>query len=199
MRSENSSKTLRKELSEQLKAFYRKHKESILDLVIFGSSIKGKAKPNDIDLLVIYKEKEDLELNQQLRKLSPELQVTSKEYNDLFSPKFLAREAYLTGYSVINGPISESLGYSSRMMFRYDLKKLNKTKRMRFYHALYGRNSKGVLEETGSVKFTQTIIIAEMRSSEQLKEFFEQWGIPVVMVPVMIPSRITETIIRSAG
>jgi len=36
-------------------------KENILDIVLFGSSVKGKDEPNDIDILVLYsKEEKDI-------------------------------------------------------------------------------------------------------------------------------------------
>ena len=51
----------------EIKFFFKKNNE-ILDIILFGSSIKGKDKPNDIDLLIIYKTKKDLDTSYELRK-----------------------------------------------------------------------------------------------------------------------------------
>lgn len=48
-------------LKSEIKRFFIKNKDILLDIIIFGSFIKGKEKPNDIDLLILYKNKKNLE------------------------------------------------------------------------------------------------------------------------------------------
>lgn len=76
--------------SSSIKNFYKENKNKILDILLFGSAVKGKEKPTDIDLLIIYKiEKEDSETSHDLRVLLEKqgfiVSITSKTYTSLYS------------------------------------------------------------------------------------------------------------------
>lgn len=179
--------------------FYHENKAEIIDILLFGSIIRSKEKPSDIDILIIYKSKDSLELNyklkKQIEKYNLNFQITSKKYADLFKAGFKARESVLSeGYSLINRAfISQGLGYSSARLFRYELKKLNKSEQMRFYYALYGRNgSEGVLKSLSAKKFSDTTILCPVENSENMKEFLERWDIVYLEVPLLIPTRIED-------
>ncbi len=180
----------------EVNAFYKKNKDEILDILLFGSTIKGKERPEDIDILVIYKDKDNLNLNYELKKIlekiAHNIQITSKAYPNLFNPEFKARESFLEAYSFINKKnISDGLGYQNRVLFRYDLKKFNKSDRMRFYYALYGRNNAGgILKELGAIKFAETIVICPLNTSEVMKDFFKSWNIEYIAAHILVPKRI---------
>ena len=179
----------------KIKKFYEENKEEIVDIILFGSIIRGKEKPADVDILIIYKLKDNLDLNYKLKKQFGDLniQIISKVYSDLFRPTFIAREAILSeGYSLVNRVfISEGLGYSNEVLFRYELKKLNKSERMRFYYALYGRNnSSGMLKQLNAKKFADTILLCPIINSERMKEFLDSWSISYLEIPSLIPTRI---------
>lgn len=187
----------------EVKRFYEGNQSKIIDIILFGSSVRGKENPSDVDILIVYKDKEDLDLDYELKKglnnAGINAQITSKKYIDLSKPSFQAREAVLSeGYSLINNVfISRGLGYSNMRLFRYELKTLDKSGRMRFYYALYGRNgSEGILKALGGFKFAETIILCPIENSEQMKEFLERWGINHLEVPVLIPSNILEALKR---
>ena len=140
---------------------YEENENEILDIVIFGSFVKGKDKPKDIDVLLIYKSKINVELSYNIKKefeaFNLEVDLVSKAYNDLFKSSFVARESYLSeGYSLVQkGFISEKLGFKPVVLFRYDLSNLNKSERMRFYYSLYGRNSEGIIKKLDLTKFSE--------------------------------------------
>src|SRR3989344_1739284 len=52
----------------EINEFYNKNKDKIIDIILFGSAIKGKENPRDIDLLILFKEKKDLDLSYELKK-----------------------------------------------------------------------------------------------------------------------------------
>jgi len=180
----------------KVKNFFNKNKEKILDIVLFGSSVKGKEKPNDIDILIIYKEKKDIDLSYELKKSLKEYnaEITDKTYLDLFDESFNARESILSeGYSLVNDNfLSQGIGYLNMFLFKYELKGFNKSERMRFYYSLYGRTKeqKGVLKELDSVKFSETIILCPISNSEKMKEYLENWNVKFIEFPILIPSRI---------
>src|SRR3989338_1984079 len=158
-------KQLKKNLQSESRKFFQDH-DDLVDILLFGSAVKGKDKPNDLDILLIFNRKKDLEKSQQLRRLLEKksnlnVSITPKTYLELFETNFLAREAILTeAYSLVNGRgIAQGLGFSNLIMFNYKLKGKNNSERMRFYYSLYGRNSIGMLERLNAVKYTDTIIL----------------------------------------
>ena len=176
------------------KKFYEKNKEEVLDIILFGSAIKGKEKPADVDILMLYKSKVNLDISYELKKelsFLGEIEIISKTYSQLFDSSISAREAVLSeGYSLIHKKfLHEGLGYSSFMLFKYRLEGMSKSRRMQFYYSLYGRTGKGMLEELKSYKFSENTILAPMTESEKMKEYLEKW-VRFVEMPILMPSRL---------
>ena len=143
-----SSKLLKnREFSSIINKFYKEHEKEILDIILFGSSIKGKENPEDVDILVLFRKKESLdtayELKKKLEKYG-EIQIITKTYERLFDANFKARGSYLNeGYSLIRKEfIARSLGYTNAIFFKYQLKTFSQSRRMQFQYALYGREKK---------------------------------------------------------
>jgi len=131
----------------EIKKFFIKHKQSILDIIIFGSSVREKDNPEDIDILIIFIDRKDYDISYELRKILEKqgfsIEITDKTYQEIFKQDFKAREALLSeGYSIINETfLSSGLGYNTFVLFKYDLGDMNKSQRMRFYYSLYGWRS----------------------------------------------------------
>jgi len=173
----------------------------IIDLILFGSVVREKDKPNDIDILVLYlnesKEIEDeiYSLRKKLEKIDKRFELIGKRYREIFNPEFLARESLLSeGFSMRNRKfLAESLGYKGLIMFKYNLSGLNKSKRMQFYYSLNGRGKeKGVLSKTESYKFSDNILFSNISNSEFIKDFFKNWEIKYSIFPLLIPINILE-------
>ncbi len=189
------SPSLKRSLESKSQKFKSENPE-ILDILLFGSSMKGKEKPKDLDVLIIFKEKSNLDLIYKFRKMLEQLiklnvEVTGKSYLDLFQEDFLAREALLTeAYSLISRKFwSAGLGFKNYFLFHYSLQKKNKSERMRFYYSLYGRNSPGILNNLNAVKFAETILLCPVENKEKMKEFLESWKIEFREMPILIPQR----------
>jgi predicted nucleotidyltransferase len=188
-------------LISEIKEFYRKNQDAILDILLFGSAVKGKEKPADIDILVVYKlEKEDLELSYSLNSIFKKrgfaVSITSKTYSSLFDSSFVAREAYLSeAYSLImDNFISRGLGYDALVLFRYELIGMSKSDRMRFYYSLYGRKKEGgILKKFNARRFSETILSVPVEDSENIRSFLDSWKINYLETPALIPSRILKS------
>jgi len=179
------------------KEFYESNKEEVLDIVLFGSAIKGKENPRDIDLLILFKEKKDLDLSYELKKRLKKfnLDINSKSYNELFDGAFKAREAILSeGFSLIqNKFISAGFGFSNFILFRYELKKLSKSYRMRFYYSLYGRGKeRGMIKKLNLIKFSETILLSPVEHGAEIVNYLDAWKLKYIMFPILIPKRIGE-------
>lgn len=176
-------------------------KEGILDIILFGSSIKGKETPNDIDILVLYSKEDkaiyDLvyALRKELEKIYKNIDVVAEKYDDLFSSSFLAREAILSeGFSIKQKKyLAEGFGYTSFTLFKYELKGLSKSRRMQFYYSLYGRGkASGILKKNNCYKFSDSIIFSPIESSEIIKAFFDKWKIVYINFPILMPNKIVQ-------
>ncbi|MBU2633953.1 MAG: nucleotidyltransferase domain-containing protein [Nanoarchaeota archaeon] len=187
-----------KELLKNKELMFKIKNKIILDVVVFGSAIKGKEKPNDLDILILYKDKVDTELNYIIKNTIKDfkVQIISKTYKELFKEDFLAREAFLgEGYSLVNNKlISKGLGYESLVLFKYNLKGFPNSRRMLFYYALYGRNkSKGILNKLNSIKFSDTVFLVPIENKEKFKEFLDYWKIQYIEFQILLPLRIVES------
>ena len=183
-----------KQLSSKAVAFAKRHRDAVLDVILFGSVARGKETPGDIDILVIFKEGIDLGLLQELRHAlgDQNVQVTGKSWAQLFDASFNAREAVLSeGYSLLrNTGIAEGLGYDAHVIFKYDLTGLSKSQRMRFYYSLHGRNSTGILAELVASRFSDNALLCPVESVDRMREYLASWKLAVVELPVLIPSRL---------
>ena len=175
------------------KSFFKKNSEEILDIIIFGSSVRNKEKPNDIDIAVIYKNKSNIEtsyeLKKEFRKEGFEVQILDLTYFKLIEGSYIASEGIISdGYSLVYDKfLSEGLGYINFYLFRYDLKGLTKSQRMRFYYSLYGRNKEqeGILKELKSIKFSDSILLSPIETSERMKVYLDSWNIKYIQFPIL--------------
>lgn len=191
-----STKQSKKSLESESRKFFNANPE-VIDILLFGSAVKGKTKPNDLDILLVFNREKNLEKAQQLRLLLEKISklkisVTAKTYLELFQNNFLAREAVLIeSYSLINKmSLAQNYGFSNRVMFNYQLKGKTKSERMRFYYSLYGRNSVGMLERLKAKKYTDTIILCPVENWEKMREFLNSWNLEFKETPLLIPSRL---------
>ena len=112
-----------KELRKWLKS--EKADKAIFDIVLYGSAAKGKPKPADIDIIVIFREgslKERLQKIQNIKKkLKVEINIDIKGIllEELFQEQFFARSGIiLEGVSLFNGkPFSYEMDFEGFVFF----------------------------------------------------------------------------------
>lgn len=179
------------------KSFFKKYKEEIKDIILFGSFIRGKIKPHDIDILIIFKTKINKDIEYELKKLllkhAKNISLLSKTEKECIEPSFDAREGILfEGYSLINSRfLADEFGFVSFGLFFYNTKNMTNVKKTRFYYALNGRRSnKGLIDEWDAIKISDNIIAVPLDKIESTKEFFETLGITYKYLPSLIPRRM---------
>jgi predicted nucleotidyltransferase len=175
-----------------------KKDSQIEDIILFGSYMKGKIKPNDIDLLIIFKNKINKEIEKIIKnKLDLNLDINSITINQLQDDNFIAKEGlYLEGLSLKEStPLAKKLGFSSYALLKYDLSNIKGSNRIRFYYALNGRNNQqGFLKEISANKFSEEIIFCQYNQVEKLKDFFKSWNIEYQLIPTLIPQRLNNVL-----
>ncbi len=185
-------------LSKISKGFNKQHTE-LKDIILFGSSVRGKLKPNDIDILLLFKEKIDVnieyEFKKQVSKLFKNISLISKTEKTVLDESFNAREAILfEGYSLIKKEkIAQQNGFSPQGMFIYSTKNLKNVEKTKFYYALNGRRKeKGMLNELNAIKLSDNILSVPLDKIEETKEFLERQNIEFKFIPCLIPIRLAK-------
>lgn len=178
---------------------YLKERE-ISDIIIFGSVMKGKHKPKDIDLLIIFKEKINKELELKIRReLDNNYEINSITEKELINNTFTAKEGiYLEGYSFSKkSTLADSLNFFSMAYLKYDIKNLKGSNRIKFYYALMGRNNKnGFLTKINATRFSDNVITCDYLEIEKLKDFFDSWNINYEVFPALIPKRLKHILLK---
>lgn len=167
--------------------------EGIIDIVLFGSVVRGKKYPQDIDLLLLFSRKVDdavaSELETLLKATEYKIEITTVTYSDLFSESFLPRDTIFDGISLISGKkISQGFGYKPFVIFKYSLRGFTNSQRVRFFYTLRGRYGKGLLKEMG-YRFGKDSFLIFSEKAEEFKKFLESWKITYQEVEALIPER----------
>ena len=166
----------------------------IEDIIIFGSYMKGKEKPNDIDVLLIFKQKINKQIELEFKKLTNlEIDINSTTLKELEGEGFIAKEGlYLEGKSLVtNKKISESIGFVSIAFIKYDISKIKGSERIKFYYALQGRGKeKGFLSKIGAKRYANNLIVCDYSLIEKVKPFFDYWKLDYQVIPSLIPKRL---------
>lgn len=167
------------ELKGSLKASYngleKSESEGIFDIMLFGSSVKGKLSYGDYDACIVFRRHEIRNLETTLSKFRAEgvhLAYTSLD-NLLSEPLWLTLIA--EGVSVLKDkPIAEILGLSGAMVFTYSLRSLaTPSEKMKFCNAVRGRG--GLLKKMGAVALGRGCVMVPMERSEEFRSVLEQW------------------------
>ncbi len=161
-------------------------KNKVIDVILFGSYVRSKSKPRDIDLCIIIKdedEKKTLDLVDSLAQITKN-PLIKFQINILSSSAFikgdtLAKTLINEGQSISKKiKLSEILGFKANSLFVYTLKHFSSSKRVKFHYLLKGRyGAKGILKEvSGNFLGTGSIIIP-IEKEDLLKEIFDKWDV----------------------
>lgn len=149
---------------------YLKNKE-IIDIIAFGSFVKGKSSAEDIDIAIITKE--DMTLN------IPGFHISVLKPEDFFKPISLSHTLLREGYSLRNNkPFSEIYRFSSRVLFIYELSNLKPSKKVKIVTALRGKNkNKGIVDENSGEWLANQVFIVPVDKSYVFEKFFLNMGV----------------------
>src|SRR3989338_7376945 len=120
---------------------YLKDRE-ILDIILFGSAVKGKALSRDIDIAIISDKKEKIEI--------PDCHISMLNPKDFFlNPPSVVHTLLREGYSLKNNKyLAEIYKFSNKVMFVYGLKGLKESIKVKIVNVLRGKNgNRGMVKE----------------------------------------------------
>lgn len=173
----------------------QKDKE-IFDIVLYGSAVKGKIKPADLDIVVIFRYgtlKERLDKIQEIkRRIKTKVNVDIKGivWEELFQEEFFARSGiFLEGISLFSGePFSKKIGYNSKVLFFYDLRKKNHKEKVKFNYLLNGRKGEGILKKINALRLTPGVIEVSVEHCLEFEEILKLHQISHIKKPVLLQS-----------
>lgn len=143
------------------------------DIIIFGSAVKGKDSPKDIDIAVIVNEK-DTEL---FNKMNEELKADKAHVEIVKGSSLLKTRLSLNllaeGYSVRKKSfLYEILGIKPIKLFLYALNGFSRSKKALFSMALTK-----IIREVGGKRLAPGAVIIPIGQSSYFNEFLDRWEI----------------------
>ena len=150
-----------------IKSKLKKHlkNKEILDIIVFGSAVKGKALPKDIDIALISNETLQIEI--------PNFHVSMLKPADFLKPISLVHTLFREGYSLKqNKPFTEVHKFSSKVLFKYDLLNLNPSTKVKIVNILRGNKEKGLVETNAGEWIAHQVFIVPVGNENIFEKFF---------------------------
>ena len=178
---------MQKELSlvtKNIKPWIKKTK--VIDVVLFGSSMRSKIRSRDVDLCILLKEEDEpktLDLIASLGKIGDKLNIpfhiTSLTETHFVKGSTLSKTLLTEGHSIIkNKSFAEVFGFTNNSLFVYSLKRFTPSRRVQFHYMLRGRyGSAGVLREAQGKFIGTGSIIVPTEKEDLFKDVLDSWGI----------------------
>ncbi len=186
---------LKKRLSEIAKEFASRNPD-VWDVLLYGSSVKGNERPNDIDIAVILKKGNPFDEAFRFKNLlekggfSPEdIDVKGFLLEEFFDENNLVSLALLVeGYSLIRDRyLHEEINAGGYFLFRFSYSSLPQNEKMRFLYAYRGRGKNtGVLQQTGSVELAPGVVLVPVEEFYRFREFLSLWRLEYEYAPVLV-------------
>jgi predicted nucleotidyltransferase len=167
-----------------LKSLLKKHlKNNIADIFIIGSSLKDKLAPRDLDIIVLFKEKNLKQIEEELYNIKESISFIKEVHIEpLFINSMFEEKIFLTilheGFSIKeNKFLSELMNLKSMEIFSFSLENLSKIDKVRFAQTLYGRKKDGLLYNEKGVSLGQGSFMVNVEKEEIFKELMKKWKI----------------------
>ena len=134
--------------------------KEVYDVILFGSAIKGKANPEDIDIAVISEKEFDLK----------GFHISNLKPSNFFVKRVtLLNTLFREGYSLkYNKSFSELYGFKNRVLFKYDLRGLNASKKVKIVNIL----KKELVENNGGEWLANQVFFAPVFKDYIFEKFF---------------------------
>lgn len=169
------------EFSILKKNWNKRWKAKVVDIVLFGSAIKGKSNPNDIDLCIVFRDKVDLNIVKEVELIVGDgFHVSSLVVDNFFTNVHtLAKTIFFEGKSILtNTNLSESLGLSGWLLFSYHLPQNDHSRKVRFVYLLRGRkNDSGLVKRWGGEFISNSAFMLPVNKDNEAQEVFNTWKI----------------------
>ncbi len=141
--------------------------KNIIDIIVFGSAVKGKALPQDIDIALIYKNK--INKNKIPREKNLHISFISVEefFRGLPLTNILLREGISLKYKK---PLAEIFRFKNMVLFAYSLEGLRSSKKVKIVNWL--KNKKTGITKYGGVWVRRSVFFVPCVYEKIFADFF---------------------------
>ncbi len=155
-----------KQLVKKLKKFLKN--ENIVDILIFGSSVKGKIKTKDLDLAILIKS--EININEEIRNIFDKVDINYFKISNYDNPLWIT--LIKEGYSVKhNAYLHEVYRIKPSKLFKYSLKELTNSKKVMFERAI--KKFKFIN------KLSNRVVLVPINHSGEFEDFLKLWGLDI--------------------
>lgn len=164
-----------------------KEDKGIFDIIIYGSFVKGRMVPSDIDIMIIFLEGKLTERLSKLQNIKNKiknvvdikLDMKQMMLKDFFSPKLFARTGILLGGISIfkDKKLAEIMGFEAFSTFSYTLKGLTHNQKIKIGYILKGRNSIGIIKTLKGERLGSGAIKIPIKNSLEFEELLQKHNI----------------------
>jgi predicted nucleotidyltransferase len=146
--------------------------KEIEEVLLFGSAVKGKADPNDIDVALITK-----------KEIKPEIKgfhISIINPEDFYkNPPSLINTLMREGYSLKkNAPLAEKYGFINKLLFTYELRGLKESVKVKVVNLLRGINGKsGFVKENNGEWLSNGVFIVPLEAERIIERFLINFSV----------------------
>ncbi len=163
--------------------------DEIVDIVIFGSSVKEKSQPGDIDIAIIFRHHANIDIIKKFQDaLGEKCHVSAVPIDHFFTKSHsLAKTILFEGISLLtNKPLSENFDLKPFVLYTYDLSKQDALTKVKFVYLLKGRTGDGLIKNVGGRYISPSSFIVPVSKDEEILEVFKTWNIKFYREKIML-------------
>lgn len=179
-----------KELSRLKYEWKKDWKNQIVDIFIFGSSVKGKLSPNDVDICLVFRDKMDINVVKKIEGiLGVRYHISSLLIDNFFNnPHSLAKTILNEGISLISGRgFAEIFSLRPQALYSYSLSNEHSGKKVRFVYLLRGRDgNEGLVKKWKGYFISNNAFIIPICNDADARELFDSWKIKYKRIKIML-------------
>jgi len=146
--------------------------KEILDVILFGSAVRGNLEPRDIDLALITESKKSINLEGFHVSI-----INPRDF--VVNPPSIINTLLREGYSIKNNKkFSEYFRFDSRVLFTYELKGLEPSKKVKLVNILHGKKEdEGLVKSSKGEWMANQVFIIPVENSSIIEKFLINQGI----------------------
>ncbi len=142
-----------------------KQDKTIVDIILYGSVARRKDRPNDVDIVVLFRNgtlKEQLQKVQEIKKklTIQNLDIKPMRVEEFFDPSIFSRSGIIAeGISLLDGkPLAEKMGFDAFTIFSFTHTGKSHKEKVMFNNVLRGRSTEGIIKQLHGVHLAPGII-----------------------------------------
>ncbi|MFH1440297.1 MAG: nucleotidyltransferase domain-containing protein [Candidatus Woesearchaeota archaeon] len=166
---------MNKKFLKELKNLLKKYKY-LKDIIIFGSYVKGKLRPNDVDIaIILINESELIDIKKDITNIAKQIKINKNidieivdSIYDMLWPVLL-RE----GFSIKkNKYLFELYNIKPCVLYKYNLTKLNPVQKVQFTRGL-----KTMIRSVSGKILSRTVVLIPINNKCDMDLLLDKWGI----------------------